>query len=286
MTSVPSRGDRVDAAERVVGLAGDRLHLLQLGRVVERDHLVARRVVRSAVVDRVGDAGLLQRDRGVGHHGGAFGDAGEDGFARSVEVVDDVDAESVLLERDDGRRERLVVRQRGEALRCGVVIPPRLGHGSEGEAGAGTLASAGGQSSGPVATRCNVGARQMANASPHATTRRRATGPAQRARRARPVHRSGLRGREPGPGAAGRAGRGQDGAAGLPGRASGGLPCGARRRRPVGDGACLRRVASAAGADARSSRASTGAAARCAADRVRPQSRAGAGSLPRRLSRC
>ena len=111
-------GDRVDAAERVVRLAGDRLHLRQLGREVERHHLVARRVVRSAAVDRVGDAGLLQRHRGVGHHRGAFGDAGEDGFARGVQVVDDLDAESVLLERDDGVRERLLVGQCGEAVGC------------------------------------------------------------------------------------------------------------------------------------------------------------------------
>ena len=108
----------MDAAERVVRLPGGRLHLPQLGRVVESHHLVARRVVWSAVVDRVRNPGFLQRHGGVGHHGGAFGDAGEDSFARGIEVVDDVHAEPVLLERDDGRRERLVVRRGGEPLRC------------------------------------------------------------------------------------------------------------------------------------------------------------------------
>src|ERR1700722_2710603 len=38
--SVP--GDRVHAAQGVVGLAADRLHLLRLGLEVEREHLVAR----------------------------------------------------------------------------------------------------------------------------------------------------------------------------------------------------------------------------------------------------
>ena len=40
----------------------------------------------------------------------------EHGF--SVEVVDDLDAEPVLLERDDGRGERVLVGQRGEAVGC------------------------------------------------------------------------------------------------------------------------------------------------------------------------
>jgi len=35
-------GDRVDAAQGVVGLPADRLHLLHLGLEVEREHLVAR----------------------------------------------------------------------------------------------------------------------------------------------------------------------------------------------------------------------------------------------------
>ena len=118
MTRAPSRGDGVDAAEGVVGLAGDRLHLRQLGCEVERQHPVARRIVRAAIVDRIRDPGLLQRDRSVGHHGGARGHACENGFACRVEVVDHLDAEAVLLERDDRRGERLVVRQRGEAVGC------------------------------------------------------------------------------------------------------------------------------------------------------------------------
>ncbi len=106
----PIGGDRVNAAEREVGLAGDRFHLLQLGGVVERHHLVARRLIAPALVDRGGDTGLLERDRGVGHHGRAFGDAGEDGLAGSVEVVDHLHAEAVLFEGDDGCGERLLAR--------------------------------------------------------------------------------------------------------------------------------------------------------------------------------
>jgi hypothetical protein len=45
-------------------------------------------------------------------------DAGQHRLARGVEVVDDFDAEPMLLERDDGRGERLLVGQRGEAVRC------------------------------------------------------------------------------------------------------------------------------------------------------------------------
>jgi hypothetical protein len=96
----------VDTPEGVVGLAAERPHLLQLRRVVERGHPVARRLVGSAAVDGGGDAGHLERHRGVGHHRGAFGDAGEDGVTGSVEVVDDLDAGSVLRHCDDGRRER------------------------------------------------------------------------------------------------------------------------------------------------------------------------------------
>jgi len=40
----------------------------------------------------------------------------EDSFAGSVEVIDDLDARSMLLERDDRGRERVVVWQRGEPL--------------------------------------------------------------------------------------------------------------------------------------------------------------------------
>src|SRR5437016_9513497 len=54
--------DGMNAAERVVGLACDRLHLLQLRREVERHHPVARRLVAATVVDRGSDPGLLQRD--------------------------------------------------------------------------------------------------------------------------------------------------------------------------------------------------------------------------------
>src|SRR6266480_2050084 len=106
----PIGGDRVNAAERVVRLAGDRFHLLQLRGEVERHHLVARRLITPALVDRGGDTGLFERDRGVGHHGRAFGDAGEDGFAGGVEAVDHFHAEAVLFEGHDGCGERLLVR--------------------------------------------------------------------------------------------------------------------------------------------------------------------------------
>src|SRR5215204_1414371 len=106
----PIAGDRVNAAEREVGLACNRFHLLQLGSEVERHHPVARRLVAPALVDRGGDTGLLERDRSVGHHRRAFGDAGKDGFAGSVEVVDHLHAEAVLFEGDDGCGERLLAR--------------------------------------------------------------------------------------------------------------------------------------------------------------------------------
>jgi hypothetical protein len=104
-------GDRVDAAQGVVGLPADRLHLLGLGGEVKGEHLVARRLVRPAVVDRVGDAGLVQGHRGVGHHRGASGDAGQHGRPRGVAVVDDLNAESVLFQGDDGGGQRLVIGQ-------------------------------------------------------------------------------------------------------------------------------------------------------------------------------
>jgi hypothetical protein len=97
------------------GLACDGLHLLQLGGEVERHHLVACRVVGSAVVDRVRAPGLLQRHRGVRHHRGAFGDSRTASRAAS-RSFDDVDAESVLFERNDGRRERRVVGESLEAV--------------------------------------------------------------------------------------------------------------------------------------------------------------------------
>jgi hypothetical protein len=71
---------------------------------------LARRLIAPALIDRGSDTGLLERDRGVGHHGRAFGDAGEDGFAGSVEVVDYLHAEAVLFEGDGRCGERLLVR--------------------------------------------------------------------------------------------------------------------------------------------------------------------------------
>jgi hypothetical protein len=84
MTSVPSRGDGVDAAEGVVRLAADRLHLLRLAPEVQREHLLARRFVRPAVVDGVGDAGLLERHRGVCHHRGTPGNARQNSGTRRI----------------------------------------------------------------------------------------------------------------------------------------------------------------------------------------------------------
>ena len=63
-------------------------------------------------------AWTLQSDRRVGHHGGAVGDAGEHRHPCSVEIVNDLHAEAVLLERNDGRGDRLVVGQRGKAIGC------------------------------------------------------------------------------------------------------------------------------------------------------------------------
>jgi hypothetical protein len=108
----------VHAAQGVVGLAADLLHLAQLGGEVQPGHLVAGRVVGAAVVDRVREAGLGQRHRRVCHHRGAVRDAGQHGLAGGVEIADDFDAEPVLLERDDGRAERGLVGQRGEAVGC------------------------------------------------------------------------------------------------------------------------------------------------------------------------
>jgi DNA-binding CsgD family transcriptional regulator len=47
MTSTPSRVTRVHAAQGVVGLAADSLHLLGLCRDIEREHLVSCRFVGS-----------------------------------------------------------------------------------------------------------------------------------------------------------------------------------------------------------------------------------------------
>jgi hypothetical protein len=119
MTSVrsPAR-DSLDAAEREFGLASNRLHLLQLGREVERHHLVARRLVWPAAVDRVRKARLLQRHRCVGHHRRTFRDPREDSLASCVQVIDDLDAKSVFLEGDDGVRECLIVGKRRETVGC------------------------------------------------------------------------------------------------------------------------------------------------------------------------
>jgi hypothetical protein len=91
--------------------AADHLHLLGLGREVQREHLAARRLVRPAVVDRVRDACLVQGHRGVGHHRGASGDSGQHGRTRGVAVVYDLNAESMLFQGDDGGGQRLVIGQ-------------------------------------------------------------------------------------------------------------------------------------------------------------------------------
>ena len=106
------------AAQRVVGLAADRLHLLRLGREVQREHLGPRRLPPAgAVVDRVRDPGLGQRHRGVGHHRRARRDAGQHRLARGIEIIDDLDTEPVLLQRHHGRLQRRLIRQRGEPVR-------------------------------------------------------------------------------------------------------------------------------------------------------------------------
>ena len=109
--------------------------------------------------------------------------------------------------------------------------------------------------------------------------------PPRRVRGARPAGGGGPRRREPGAGGARRGGRGQDGAAGLPGRAGAGLPGGARRRassrrwswRSPGCISCARRCWTGWTA--------AGAAAGGAADRVRHERRAGAGPVPGRPGR-
>jgi hypothetical protein len=60
MTQGAVAGDGVHAAQRVVRLAADGLHLLRLGREVQREHLVPRRLPPArAFVDRVRDPGLV-----------------------------------------------------------------------------------------------------------------------------------------------------------------------------------------------------------------------------------
>jgi hypothetical protein len=111
--------------------------------------------------------------------------------------------------------------------------------------------------------------RGRAGRSPGAGRRGAAVGSPRRVRRAGPASGCGPRRREPGAGGAWRAGSGQDGAAGLPGQADGGLSGGACHRSAVGDGAGLRRAAPGVRAAARSPGGSAGPAARCLADRVR-----------------
>ena len=110
-------GHRMDAAEREVGLAADRLHLLGLGGKSARTS-VPGRSRSDGFVDRFGDAGLVEGHRGVRHDGGALGDAGQHRLPRRFQVVDDVDTESVLLEREDGRRDGSLG-ESGEAVDLG-----------------------------------------------------------------------------------------------------------------------------------------------------------------------
>jgi hypothetical protein len=59
----------MDAAQRIVGLTADRLHLLRLSREVEREHLVTGRIPPAVlIVDRVRNPRLGQGHRGIGHH--------------------------------------------------------------------------------------------------------------------------------------------------------------------------------------------------------------------------
>src|SRR3954463_3144155 len=67
-------------------------------------------------VDR--DPSPLERDRAVRHHGPAGRDPVDDRVARSLEIVDDLDSKAVLLEPGDGVSERLLVRERFEAVGC------------------------------------------------------------------------------------------------------------------------------------------------------------------------
>jgi hypothetical protein len=50
------------------------------------------------------------------------GIAGQHRLARGIEITDDLDAEPVLLERHDNRLQRVLIRQRGEAVRVAVVL--------------------------------------------------------------------------------------------------------------------------------------------------------------------
>jgi hypothetical protein len=46
-------------------------------------------------------------------------DAGQDSLPGGVEVIDDLDTEPVLLQRHHSHRQRMLIRQRGEAVRGG-----------------------------------------------------------------------------------------------------------------------------------------------------------------------
>jgi hypothetical protein len=158
--------------------------------------------------------------------------------------------------------------RQGAAARL-VVVVSSLPH-PEAEAGGARVASASGQAS-RLSAGCNAGAGQNGR-----SFHRPAHGPTQRIRRARRARRRCSRGREPGAGRAWRTGRGEVwNTWPITHPVSGG----ARRGCPVGDGAGLRQLAVAVDADARSPRASTASAGRCAADGVRYQRRADDGSL-------
>ena len=104
----------------------------------------------------------------------------------------------------------------------------------------------------------------------------------QRMRGARPALGRRARRPEPGHRPAGRGGRGQERAAGLPVRPGGRLARRQSRRRRVGDGAGLCRPAPAVRAHAGPPRPAARSAARRARDGVRPQRRRCAGPVPGR----
>ena len=121
-------GHRVNAAEGEVGLADDRLHLLLLGRAVERERpscVPSRSARRRRPPRRFRSP---QGHRRVGHHRRALRDAVEHALAGRIQVVDDLDAESALFECADGLRERPIVGQCGESVglsvRACMVGPP------------------------------------------------------------------------------------------------------------------------------------------------------------------
>jgi len=102
------------------------------------------------------------------------------------------------------------------------------------------LASARGSSLPPVGTGA-VGAGQMATPPPFREHAQSSSDDAPNPPCSTGSSKLFGRVRAGGSSAAPRTGRGEDGADGRPGRASVGLPCGARRGSPIGDGARLRR---------------------------------------------